>query len=76
MQNRIVHLPGYLHELHGVNPNLLNLIATYMSGIIAGLLMVINTFNLGLPIWKTIILFILYADIESTVGLPGCYRLN
>ena len=67
MKNKLIKVPKYLHELHGENPDILTLTATYLAGIISGVLAIISTYNLGLPIWKSILLFVLYADIAGGV---------
>ena len=66
MQNRKVNVPKYLYELHGDNPNLYTLFTTYLTGLIAGFL-VIATIGFRMPVWKTILLFILYTDIAGGI---------
>jgi hypothetical protein len=66
-KNRKVFVPAYLHELHGENPDLLTLIATYMTGLIAGFLIIFNIGCASMPVWKTILLFILYIDIAGGI---------
>ena len=67
MQNRKIKVPKYLHELHGEYPDIFTLIVTYLASIISGILAIIFTYNLGLSAWKSILLFILYADIAGGV---------
>ena len=67
MQNKRIKVPKYLHELHGEYPDLFTLIGTYLASIISGILVIVFTNNLGLPVWKSILLFVLYADIAGGV---------
>ena len=67
MQNKRIKVPKYLHELHGESPDIFTLIGTYLASIISGILAIVFTNNLGLPVWKSIILFVLYADIAGGV---------
>ena len=67
MQNKIIRVPKYLYELHGENPDLFTLIGTYLASLISGILAIIFTYKLGLPVWKSILLFVLYADIAGGV---------
>jgi hypothetical protein len=67
MQNKRIKVHKYLHELHGEYPDIFTLIGTYLAGIISGILVIVFTNNLGLPVWKSILLFILYADIAGGV---------
>lgn len=67
MQYKKIKVPKYLHELHGENPDIITFIGTYLASLISGILAIIFTFHLGLPIWKTILLFVLYADIAGGV---------
>jgi hypothetical protein len=65
--NRKVSVPGYLHELHGENPDLLTLISTYLIGLITGLLVICKLGCNTLSVWKTVLLFILYFDIAGGI---------
>lgn len=67
MKNKKIKVPVYLHELHGEFPDIFTLIVTYLAGIISGILAMILTHNLALPVWKSILLFVLYADIAGGV---------
>lgn len=67
MQNKIIKVPKYLHELHGESPDVFTLTVTYLSCLISGLLVIIFTSSLGLPVWKSVLLFVLYADIAGGV---------
>jgi hypothetical protein len=67
MQNKKIKVPNYLHELHGEYPDIFTLIGTYLASIISGILVIVFTNNLGLPVWKSILLFVLYADIAGGV---------
>jgi hypothetical protein len=67
MQNKIINVPKYLHELHGEYPDIFTLISTYLASIISGILVIIFTYKLELPVWKSILLFVLYADIAGGV---------
>jgi hypothetical protein len=67
MKNRKVKIPRYLLELHGESPDIFTLAATYVASVISGILVVVFTKNLGLPVWKSILLFLLYADIAGGV---------
>jgi hypothetical protein len=66
-RNRKVSVPAFLHELHGENAYLLTLIATYLSGLIAGIFIIGNIGFSTLSVWKTVLLFILYVDIAGGV---------
>jgi hypothetical protein len=67
MQNTKIKVPKYLQELHGEYPDIFTLIITYLAGIISGILVIVFTDNVGLPVWKSILLFVLYADIAGGV---------
>jgi hypothetical protein len=67
MQNRKINVPKYLFELHGKSPDILTLTVTYLAGVISGTLVLILTCNISLPVWKSVLLFILYADIAGGV---------
>jgi hypothetical protein len=67
MQNRKIKVPNYLHELHGKYPDIFTLIGTYLACLISGILVIVFTKNLRLPFWKSILLFVLYADIAGGV---------
>ena len=67
MLNKKVNVPKYLHELHGESPTIFSLFMTYFTGLIAGLLVMMCISNSGMPIWKKLILFILYLDIAGGV---------
>ena len=67
MQNRRIKVPKYLCELHGEYPDIFTLIGTYLASIISGILVIVFTNNLGLSVWKSILLFVLYADVAGGV---------
>jgi hypothetical protein len=67
MQNKKIKVPKYLHELHGEYPDIFTLTGTYLASLISGILVIVFTNNLGLPFWKSILLFVLYADIAGGV---------
>jgi hypothetical protein len=67
MQNKKIKVPKYLYELHGEFPDLFTLTGTYLACVISGTLVIISTYKLGLPVWKSILLFVLYADIAGGV---------
>lgn len=67
MQNKRIKVPKYLHELHGEYPDIFTLIGTYLSCLISGILVIIFTSRLGLPVWKSVLLFVLYADVAGGV---------
>ena len=65
MQNKKIKIPKYLHELHGEYTDIFTLIGTYLASIISGILVLIFTCDLGLAVWKSILLFVLYGDIAG-----------
>jgi len=65
--NKKVNVPKYLHELHGESPTMFSLLMTYFTGLIVGLLVIVFISSSGMPIWKKLILFILYLDIAGGV---------
>jgi hypothetical protein len=67
MQNKKIRVPKYLHELHGESPDIFTLIGTYLASLISGILAIVFTKSLGLPVWKSVLLFVLYADIAGGV---------
>ena len=67
MKNKKIKIPKYLHELHGEYPDTFTLIGTYLACLISGILVIVFTNCLGLPIWKSVLLFVLYADIAGGV---------
>lgn len=67
MQNKRIKVPKYLWELHGEYPDIFTLTGTYLASIISGILAIVFTYNLGLHVWKSILLFVLYADIAGGV---------
>jgi hypothetical protein len=82
MQNKRIKVPKFLCELHGEYPDIFTLLGTYLASIISGILVIVFTNNLGLPVWKSILLFILYADIAGGVisnfssSTKAYYRIN
>jgi len=67
MQNKRIKVPKFLYELHGEYPDVFTLVGTYLSCLISGTLVLIFTSSLGLPVWKSVLLFVLYADIAGGV---------
>jgi len=67
MKNKKIKVPKFLYELHGEYPDIFTLIGTYLACLISGILALVFTNSLGLPVWKSVLLFVLYADIAGGV---------
>ena len=64
---REIEVPKILHEIHGEKTTLLNFILTYLVGISIGLIVILSLRNNELPIWKIILVFIVYIDVAGGV---------
>jgi hypothetical protein len=67
MQNKKIKVPKYLHELHGEYPDIFTLTGTYLACLTSGILVIVFTNYPGLPIWKSVLLFVLYGDIAAGI---------
>ena len=67
MKDIDINIPKLFHELHGEKTKLSNIIITYSSGIIVSIITIIINLNLNLPLWKYILLFIIFIDITGGV---------
>ncbi len=67
MKDIDINIPKLFRELHGDKAKLSSIIITYSSGIIVSIITIIVTLYLNLPLWKYILLFILFIDITGGV---------
>jgi len=77
-----IQIPKFLHELHGKQASVLSLVLVYANALLFGCLVSIHINLLSLPAWKSILLFVLVADIAAgaianfTVSTRQYYREN
>jgi len=67
MKDIDIKIPKLFRELHGDIAKLSSIIITYSSGILVSIITIIVTLYLHLPLWKYILLFILFIDITGGV---------
>lgn len=65
--NKKIKVPSLLHELHGENPTVLDLILTYSIALLVTSLIYLLSFNTDLTALKIIILLILSLDLAGGV---------
>jgi hypothetical protein len=75
-------IPKLLHELHGKQASVLSLVLVYATALFFGCLVSIQIIPLALPAWKSILLFVIVADIAGgaianfTTSTRQYYREN
>jgi hypothetical protein len=67
MQDKEITVPKALHELHGDKTRLSTLVLVYLSGVIAAGLVLILLLPNELPLWKMMLIAVLYVDIAGGV---------
>jgi hypothetical protein len=77
-----VIIPKLLQELHGKQASVLSLVLVYSTAFLFGCLVSIQIIPLALPAWKSILLFVIVADIAGgaianfTTSTRQYYREN
>jgi hypothetical protein len=61
----LIEIPKYLHELHGKQASVVSLVLVYSSALFFGIFISTIIQPLDLAVWKSILLFIIVADIAG-----------
>lgn len=69
MESRIIKPPKFLHDIHGSSTTINDIIYTYIGGILSILTIYILYMqnNIGIPVWKLVLLLLISADIGAGV---------
>jgi len=65
--NKELVIPRFLRELHGEKTSILNIVCVYVAAIVAGAFVIISLQELGLPVWKNVLICILYFELAGGV---------
>ncbi len=67
MMDKEIKIPIALHELHGEKTRLSTLITVYLAGLVVAGVVVAQILPAALPLWKVVLVGILYLDIAGGV---------
>ena len=67
MKDRIINIPKAFHELHGENSKLSSIILVYLAAIVVTSIFIVLLIPQNLPIWKYILVGLVYFDIAGGV---------
>jgi hypothetical protein len=79
---KTLNIPKLLHELHGKQASVLSLVLVYSTALLFGCVVSFQIIPLALPAWKSILLFVIVADIAGgaianfTTSTRQYYREN